>query len=315
MTTGLRSLGMTAGLRSLGMIVCLATQLFAQERREYRELHMGMEVRIVLFATDSTRARAAARAAFDRIAELEDIMSDYRPGSELRRLDGRPGEWVSVSEPLFHVVTRAVEVAAATEGAFDPTVGPLVALWREARRSKWLPPPRALDSARALVGWKRIGLDSAGRRVRLELPGMHLDLGGVAKGYILQRAMAVLRDRGFVRAMIVAGGDIAMAEGPPGQAGWVIWLPDSVVTAVNVAWATSGADFQSVEISGVRYSHVIDPRTGVALTNDYTASVMAADGALADALATALTVLGPENVSAVLRRYPGVIARVIRNPP
>ena len=281
--------------------------LVAQERREFRELHMGLEVRIVLYA-DSALARTAARAAFDRIAELEDIMSDYRPESELRRLGSRPGEWVPVSQPLFYVLARSVEIAEATEGAFDATVGPLVHLWRESRRTGRLPDSHALDSARALVGWRRITIDTLGRRVRLTMPGMRLDLGGIAKGYIIERAIAVLRERGVPSGLVEAGGDIALGDTPPGQRGWTVAGQDSTLLLANTSIATSGPQSQFAEIGGVRYSHVVDPRTGLGLTNGYGAMVIAADGALADALATALSVLGPERARRVLARYSGVTA-------
>jgi len=283
-------------------------RLDAQERREFKELHMGMEVRIVLYAADEARARSAARAAFDEIAELENIMSDYRAESELRRLERRPGEWVRVSEPLFCILARSVEIAEVTDGAFDPTVGPLVALWRESRRTRRLPEPRKLDSARALVGWRRIKMDTTGRRVRLTIPGMHLDLGGIAKGDIVQRAIVELRTRGAPSALVEAGGDIAVGDAPPGKQGWAISAGDSSFTIVNTNISTSGPETQFVEIGGVRYSHVVDPSTGLGLTNSSTTIVIATDGALADALATALTVLGPEHARRVLARYPGVRA-------
>src|SRR5688572_26383403 len=117
-------------------------------RQEYTEVHMGMPVRIVLFAADHGRGRAAARAGFDRIAALEQVMSDYRPDSELRRIDWRPDAWVQVSPELFAVLNRAVAIARASDGAFDPTVGPLVSLWRRARESQQLPRPADLDNAR-----------------------------------------------------------------------------------------------------------------------------------------------------------------------
>lgn len=280
--------------------------LDAQERREFRELHMGMEVRIVLYAADEVRARSAARAAFDRIEELENIMSDYRPESELRQLEGRTSEWVSVSQPLFDILARSVEVAEATDGAFDPTAGPLVALWRESRRTTQLPERRKLDSARALIGWYRIKMDTIGRRVRLTLPGMQLDLGGIAKGDIVQRALVELRARGAPSALVEAGGDIAVGDAPPGKHGWVISAGDSSFTLINTKISTSGPQTQFVEIGSVRYSHVVDPRTGLGLTNSYGAIVISTDGALADALATALTVLGPEQVDRVRVRYPSV---------
>ncbi len=291
-------------------------------RSEFSELHMGVEVRIVLYARNEVHAREAARAAFDRFTALEDIMSDYRPKSEIRSLDRRPGKWVTVSEPLFIVLTRAVEIARATDGAFDPTVGPLVALWREARRVRRLPGDAELDSARARVGWRLIALDSVRRRVRLAKGGMRLDLGGIAKGHAVQQAVGVLRARGVVSALVEAGGDIAVTGAPPGKAGWRVEVSgaDSAVrarasTLTNAAISTSGASAQFVEIGGVRYSHVVDPRTGVGLTSGAQATVIAADGALADALSTALTVLPREGVASLLARFPGVIGSVTRAQP
>lgn len=302
---------------ALVALVLAARPAGAQVRREYAELHMGVAARIVLHAPDDRKARAAARAAFARIAELEDKMSDYRPQSEARRLERRAGTWVPVSRELFAVLARAVAIARATDGAFDPTIGPLVALWREARRGGRLPARAALDSARALVGWRRLGLDPARRRVRLAAPGMRLDLGAIAKGYILQEALGTLRAHGVTRALLEAGGDVVVGDAPPGRAGWAVETPgtDAVVAAraaslVRAAVATSGPAAQFVEIDGTRYSHVVDPRTGVGLTTAATATVVAPDGATADALATALTVLGPARAREVLARFPGVSASV-----
>jgi thiamine biosynthesis lipoprotein len=278
---------------------------------------MGVEVRMVLYAPGETQARAAARAGFDRIAALEDKMSDYRPKSEVRLLERRPREWVRVSEPLFSVLARAVEVASATDGAFDPTVGPLVALWREARRLGRLPTPVQLDSARALVGWRRLALDSGHRRVRLAKRGMRIDLGGIAKGYAVQQAVFTLRDRGITSALVEAGGDIAVTAAPPGETGWHIDAPhaDSAIraraaTLTNAAISTSGPSVQFVEIGGRRYSHVVDPRTGLGLTSSAHATVIATDGALADALSTALSVLGADAVGRLSARYAGVMVSV-----
>ena len=171
----------------VGLLVATCVdRLDAQVRYEFNELHMGVEVRIALYAPDEARARAAARVAFDRVAGLEDIMSDYRPKSEMRRLTETPDEWVPVSADLFRVLSRAVDVASATDGAFDPTIGPLVTLWREARRVHRLPDASERDVARALVDWRRIALDSAGRRVRIRGAGVRLDLGGIAKGDAVQ---------------------------------------------------------------------------------------------------------------------------------
>jgi len=293
-------------------VALLSAPAGAQARRvgEYRELHMGVEVRIVLHARDDAHARGAARAAYDRIAALENITSDYRPESELRRFESRAGEWVPIGRDLLAVLSTALAVARASDGAFDPTVGPLVVLWREARRSGRLPNTRALDSARALVGWGRLVVDTAGARARLQDEGMRLDLGGVAKGYILQRALDELRAHGVRSALIEAGGDIAVGDAPPGERGWRVAAPfgDSAVRSraaalSNAFVATSGPSAQVVEIGGRRYSHVVDPRTGVPLGRPVHATVIATDGAIADALATALTLVLPERREGLIAGY------------
>src|SRR2546430_7466813 len=135
-------------LVTVAALVCSAGGARAQEvRREFAELHMGVAVRIELYAPADAAARVAARAAYTRIAELEDVMSDYRPQSEVRRLAEQPGIAVPVSEPLFAVLTRALALARQSDGAFDITVGPFVALWRSARRTGRLPNRAQLDSA------------------------------------------------------------------------------------------------------------------------------------------------------------------------
>jgi thiamine biosynthesis lipoprotein len=281
---------------------------------EYQQVHMGLPVRILLHAPDEPRADRAARAAFERIAALDRVMSDYLPESELRRLEGGSTEWTPVSPDMLEVLTTAVAVARATDGAFDPTVGPVVALWREARKSGKLPPASALDAARAAIGWRHLEIDRERGAVRLTKPGMRLDLGGIAKGYILQQALRTLRMNGVGRALIEAGGDIVAGSGPPGLAGWRVEVADADAVfrkraseLTNAALATSGAGEQFVEIDGVRYSHIVDPRTGLGVTNQVSARVIARDAATADALATALTILGPEGAEKILAKYPDVL--------
>jgi thiamine biosynthesis lipoprotein len=277
----------------------------AQQRYEFTEVHMGMPVRIVLYADSDSAARSAARAAFRRIAELDDTFSDYRPQSETRRLSARAGEWVAVSPELFEVLSLSVRIAKVSEGAFDPTAAPLVVLWRDARRANTPPRPDQVDSARALVGWRRISLDTVRRSVRLE-PGTSLDFGGIAKGYILGEARKLLVTRGIASTLIEAGGDIVTGDPPPGLRGWWISAPQlssrlevDLRRMNNIAISTSGPSAQNLLIGRTRYSHVVDPRTGMALTNDFEAVVVGRDPALADAVATAATVLGPGSSSLV----------------
>jgi FAD:protein FMN transferase len=283
---------------------------------------MGLPVRVVLHAPGGEAARLAATAAFARIAILDQMMSDYRADSELRRLEGRTGEWIPVSSELYEVFDRALQISEATEGAFDPSIGPLVALWHTARKTGRLPDARSVEAARAAVGWRGVRLDASRRAIRLERSGMRLDLGGIAKGYILQEARRALRLHGVTRTLIESGGDIVVGDAPPGQPGWRIDVgtaaPEFGARAsrlVDAAVATSGPTFQYAEIEGVRYSHIIDPRTGLGVTSPVIARVIANDAATADGLATALTILGEERVAAIRERFPGVMVDLTKQSP
>jgi thiamine biosynthesis lipoprotein len=282
---------------------------------EFAQVHMGLPVRIRLYSSTEEAAGTAAAAAFARIAALDQMMSDYRPDSELRRLGSA---WSPVSRELFEVLEQSIAIADATGGAFDPTVGPLVALWREARQRHRLPEATAIDAARGLVGWRLVELDAARPAVRFAREGVSLDLGGIAKGYIIQQALQAMIPFGVTRALVEAGGDIVVGDAPPGRDGWSIDVTGADAEFVaraarltNAALATSGPTVQFVEIDGVRYSHVVDPRTGLGLTNQVTARVIAANGATADALATALTV-APHTLPRIRRQFPGAAVSLVQ---
>jgi thiamine biosynthesis lipoprotein len=293
-------------------LVCAqAVEAQALRRHEFTEMHMGMPVRMVLHAGNDSLARAAARAAFDRVATLDNTFSDYRPQSEVRRLESRSGEWVAVSAELFEVTARALEIARLSEGAFDPTVAPVVALWREARRTKILPSAARIDSARRFVGWRRVRLDTTRRAMRLD-SGMRLDFGGIAKGYIIGEARRVLAEAGITSSLVEAGGDIVVGDPPPDAPAWRIDLGDSLTTVVNAAVSSSGPTNQFVEIGGRRYSHVVDPRTGQALANDVLVHVIANDPTIADAASTAFSILTESESARFQARLPSGIRVHVR---
>ncbi len=186
------------------------------QRFEYSQLRMGVETRIVVYAPDESIALHACRSAYSRISALEEKMSDYRNDSELMQVCERAvGRWVKVSPELFYVLWRAQRLAQQTEGAFDITVGPLVALWREARRTQRLPDSHILAEARARSGWRRLQLSLPRRAVRLQTEGMRLDLGGIAKGYACDQALRALRKHGLSRALVQMGGDLVVGDPPP----------------------------------------------------------------------------------------------------
>jgi thiamine biosynthesis lipoprotein len=296
----------------------------ALTRFSYTEYHMGVDARLVVYAPDQRTAEDACAAAFARIAALDSIMSDYRWDSELMRLCARagrprsgPSRPVRVSPELFLVLRRAQAVARQSGGAFDVTVGPLVALWRQARKSGVLPDPAAIERARRLVGWQKLRLDERARTVRLAARGMKLDLGGIAKGYAGDEAQRVLKQHGITRALVEMGGDIVVSGRPPETEGWMIRVPNAGddhgpvdMRFAGCAISTSGDTEQFVIIGGRRYSHVIDPHTGQALTNRVQVTLVAPDGLTSDPLSTALTLLGEEERRKLLAAYPGTKAYV-----
>jgi len=283
---------------------------------------MGTEFHIALFADDRKVAESAARAAFERIDELEGLLSDYDASSELRRLcalapSTRP---IPVSNDLWNVLAAANEVSAATDGAFDVTVGPYVRLWRRAMRQGEAPGPARLAEAALAVGYRKMHLEEASRSVRLDSADMRLDLGGIAKGYALDEALRILAAAGITSALVDGGGDIAASGPPPGRGGWRVAVaspftgesrPADGLLLVHGALATSGDAFKRAEVDGQYSSHIIDPRTGLALTERRGASVLAPRGMLADALASALCVLGPEGLEALCERF-AVDARALQ---
>jgi FAD:protein FMN transferase len=292
----------------------------ALTRYEFAQPHMGTLVRIVLYAPSGLVADDAAAAAFGRVAALDQALSDYRDSSELMRLSRRSGGGpVEVSDDLFRVLRAAQQIARESAGAFDVTVGPLSVLWRQARRQGELPDSARLAAARALVGHAELALDERRRTVCLLKPGMQLDLGGIAKGFAADEAAAILAQRGIESALIAAGGDIVATGPPPGSVGWRIAVasiegadrpPAGYLTLRNAAVSTSGDSEQFLVVGGVRHSHIIDPRTGLALTGRSSVTIVAPTGTTSDGLATAVSVMGPVSGMRLVESTTGAAAYV-----
>lgn len=283
---------------------------------------MGVPWTITVYAQGEARGQTAITAAFAEIARLESVLSDYDPQSELSRLSqaAPTAAPVPVSADLWRVLREAVTWRDASAGAFDPTIGPLTTLWRQARRSGVMPRADKLVAARQAVGARTLELDEDRMTVMLRERAMRLDLGGIGMGYAIDRGMDVLAMHGITSAMIDASGDIAVSGPPPGAAAWTIEVDARVdedgagretLTLVNAAVTTSGDAFQAVEIDGVRYSHVVDPRTGLGVAGPAAVTVIAADCTTADAVATAASVLGPEAGLAFVEAVPGAAARFV----
>ena len=298
------------------------TEASRLQRFEFQQPHMGTLFTLTLYAPDAARARAASEAAFARIAALDRMMTDYDPARELMQLCQKPlGQPVRVSDDLFEVLQKSQRLAELTDGAFDVTLGPVVRLWRRARRTETLPDPDQLARAREAVGYRKLKLDPRNRTVTLAAPNMQLDLGGIAKGYAADQALEVLKGQGLPRALVAASGDIAMGDPAPGKRAWTIGVGalDGVqraeatkVLLSHAAVSTSGDTEQFVEIEGRRYSHIIDPRTGLGLTERLQVSVVSKRATDTDSFATAVSVLGVERGLALVESQPGLAALILR---
>ncbi len=314
------------GVLLLATLTSCRTNVSTQnlERFEFQQPHMGTLFAITLYAPNQFTAQAAAEAAFAKVAALNAMMTDYDPESELMRLCQQPtGQPTAVSRELFAVLHEAVRIAELTDGAFDPTIGPVVRLWRRARRTETLPASQQLAEAHVRVGWQKLQLDAKTQTVTLLAPNMQLDLGGIAKGYAADQALAVLREHGITRALVAASGDIAVGNPPPGQRTWRVSIGTPfqregearTLLLRNAAVSTSGDSEQFVVINGTRYSHIVDPRTGLGLTNRCQVSVIAPHATQTDAFATAVSILGAEQGRKLIQSQPKLSAIIYRETP
>lgn len=303
---------------------------------------MGTEFKATFYSKDQDQAESAIVAAWKRVEEINSALSDYIPESELNRLSRSSGssQWIPLGDDLKAVLDRSDQISTQSSGAFDVTVGPLTKIWRRSSRRDQVPDQGSIDAALGSVGFNKIKWNETRDSVLLETQEMRLDLGGIAKGFAAEQALLVLKKHGISRAIIDAGGDLVAGAPPPGDLGWEVGLlsyskqariPESrlpsgensgnkelpparqSIRIAHGAVASSGDLFQFFEVDGVRYSHILDPRSGMALTDEGRVNLIACSGMDADALASALSVMKPEEGLKMLKQFPGAEAQIIRN--
>jgi len=304
----------------LGLFFITLGQTLGQtERYEFSRPLMGMAFHIVVYAETKPLAKRASDAAFDRVAVLNKIMSDYDPSSELSQLSdlAGSGKVARISDELFRVLDAGQALSTNSGGAFDVTSGAATQLWRRARRLKRMPPEYVIENAKKASGYRALKLGEDAKTAELTKPGVRLDLGGIAKGFALDEALKILRKHGLRQALVSAGGDIASGDAPPGKLGWKIALlglkEDAAAEFIwvsNGAVATSGDLFQVLELGGKRHSHIIDPRTARAITKQRLVHVLAPTAIQADSLATAISVLGHKDGMSLVSSGKKIGARV-----
>jgi thiamine biosynthesis lipoprotein len=269
-----------------------------------------------------------AWSALELVNQLEDQMSIYRPGTELSRLNASAAdEPVEVERRLFDLLRRAVVLSAATAGAFDPTSGPLVAVWRTCRKERRLPDEHELAAARKQMGCQHVvfqppSAEGATGTIRYAQPGISLNLNAIGKGYALDRAAELLRPCGG-DWLLHGGHSSILAHGAhTGFEGWPVSIrhplfPNRQLATILLrdrAMSTSGSAVQFFRYQGKRYGHIVDPRTGWPVDSMLAVTVLASDAALAEALSTAFFVLGVEKAREYCHNNPDVAALLIAAP-
>lgn len=340
-TTG-RSLFRAAGLSvAVGVAVLGAVLLFRRNAgpREAAPLRyatfetdvMSTRLRVTVPEGGETAAEAAqaATAVFRIFRDVDARMSEWRETSPLSAVNrAAGGEPVPVPEDLRRVLHRALDIARLTDGAFDPTWAALWGLWDFRAVAPRVPEAEEIARRTALVDWTRVEIDDSAGTVRLTEPGMILGLGGIAKGWALERAAEELRRRGFDSFLLTAGGQV-MAGGlrhtdgsrtAGGRRPWMVGIRDprgapddffARVPVTDASLSTSG-DYESYfVVDGVRYHHILDPRTGRPARGLRSATVISPEPTLADALSTALMVMGPQRGMAVVEELPEVEAVLV----
>lgn len=332
------------------LIVGLIMPLFFWPRQPVEadsgsRLVMGTIAHIIAVAPNQRTANKSIEAAFEQLRNIETLMSYHKDDSELANVNRNAFKApVKVSSQTFEVLQKSIEFSSLSDGAFDITVGPLVDLWRQAGETNSVPTDAKLAEARAKVGYEKLILDANEKTVQFALEGMNLDLGGIAKGYGIDKAVEAMQSCGATGGMVDVGGNIRCFGRPKEKPHWLIGLqnPNEIenrnLSAVRVAEskiensidagkpllilklndasvATSGHYQRFALIQGKKYSHIIDPGSGSGSNKLASVTIIAKDATTADALSTAVIVLGDEKGLALIKKLPETEAILITSPP
>ena len=283
-----------------------------RNRYQFARVLMGSRCVITLEAPSEPEAAQAAARAFDEIARIEAVLSDYNPRSEaMRVMRASPGQGHPISDTLLDVLLLSRDIHIGSDGAFDPTLGAITHLWRETAGRGVIPSPEERADALERVGFRHLQLDAGAGTLRFDRAGMVLDFGGIGKGYAAREGVEMLCDLGYPNAFIDLGGDLQLGDPPSDRPeGWRVEIATGIagprtMYLHNTGVATSGDLERFYEHKGVRYSHIIDPRSGKGITHRRAAMVIVADAAVADALASAVSVLGEDGIAQLQVAYPG----------
>ena len=284
-------------------------------RFSFDEPKMGSPFNIVFYHSDSIQSINIAKQCFNLVDSFVSIFSDYIDSSELSKLSTSAAfnaNPVDLSPALFDIFLVSKVAFEKSDGAFDITMGPLIKFWRKARKAKEFPSDEAVQTKRNLIGFDKLLIDTVLKTARLSQPGMQLDLGGIAQGYIAQKVIDFLSSQQVYHALVNVSGDIVMSNAPPGTKGWTVGInvPETLdellpqtLQLQNIAVITSGDAYQFIDHGGKKYSHIIDPRTGYGVTSQRNVTVIASNGITADWLATACSILSIKKAKKLVTKF------------
>ncbi len=275
----------------------------AQNRYEFTHPQMGTVFKITLYADDSSKAVKVSKVAFEKLDKLNLILSDYREDSEINQLcKNAYNQSFIVSNDLWAILLESKKAYDLSNTNFDITIGPMTQLWRKMKRQNRLPSNEQIEKARAKVGFDNIVFDTKNQSVILKKEGMRIDFGGIGKGYAEDEMIKVLENNGINSAMIEGGGNIVVSNPPESEKGWKIEIKDKTYFLKNCGISTSGDLFQFVEIEGKKYSHILDPKTGIGMTTPIQISTIAPNSTTADWASTALCLMNGKSRKRLVKR-------------
>jgi thiamine biosynthesis lipoprotein len=287
-------------------------------KHHFQTQSMGTLIDLTVWTDDASRAQAASTAVFDEFKRLDLLMSNWVDSSEVSRINAAAGvRAVQVSDEVLRVIALSQKVSRRTGGAFDITVGAYRGLWKfDQDLDGTLPDPATLAARRRLTGYRNLIVDSKRRTIKLRKKGMAITLGGIAKGYAVDRAAAILRDRGLDDFIVQAGGDL-FVSGAKGAQKWRVGIRDprgardatfALTELQDRTFSTAGDYERGFVKDGVRYHHILDPKTGYPTRGCRSVTVIARDALTADAWDTTLFVLGPDRGLKLAEKLPDIEA-------
>lgn len=282
---------------------------------------MGTVIEFKLYCRNKEFCNEAIFEAYSEVKRLDDMLSNYKSDSNLAQVNSYAGKGrIKVPSEFIELTERAVYFSNLTDGAFDITVGELVDLWRNSQQKDDMPDEKVIKrTVSECVGSKKISLYPREKEIELKSSCLSIDFGGIGKGYAVDRALKILRDKGIENGLINFSGNIYAIGSPPGEEGWRIAIKhprmkDEALTFIEVrdmAVSTSGDYERYFEIGGKRFSHIIDPRTGYPVEYVPSVTVIAENATDADALSTAVSVMGKEKSVETLEKLERVGAIIV----